>query len=649
MKLSLAFSIAVLFLYGISFSDNGSLDRLGYPFYDLLQRSIHVEHNNEVILIEVDQASINEMSRADNVNFPWPRQYYGALSSLAGHLKAKGLFFDIIFSEESSYGVDDDLAFSELIIESSVPVYMHHKSDHGDVKMPVPSLLKAATKLGSLHQNPSSDGIYREFKRQNSNDQNVLSIPFLISESLGVENNHREYIEFYKNPFKRISFYNLIREFRKMSDGESLSDFTNELKGKIWVVGYSAPGLYDFRPTPVSNTSTGMFIHASSLANRLEHGGKKSLSSRLEFILGILTFSFGVLCLIKIRRPTRAVIFVIIYPLLTTLLGSFLLWKNAIWFNPFPLLLFLLMVGIFYLIYKFQVEWKERIRIEKGLQTSMSKEMMEFVRGGDIGSSRYHDKKEATILFSDIVGFTSITESLSPHDLVDLLNEYYDHIVELVFENKGYVDKFIGDAVMAIWGVPVATENHAKLGIQTAIKYRSVVIAINRYIKEINPELPEIGARVGIHTGEVIAGNIGSSKRFNYTVIGDAVNLAARLEAIGKQYNCDLLISEDALKASGLIDDIHFLALDQIIVKGRTEPTFIYTHLHENELRFKELYLEAFKLYQTQRFADSLEVINRITDYPPSAVIINRLNIILEKGVPSNYKKGIWAYDSKSS
>ncbi|MBF0208957.1 MAG: adenylate/guanylate cyclase domain-containing protein, partial [Oligoflexia bacterium] len=252
----------------------------------------------------------------------------------------------------------------------------------------------------------------------------------------------------------------------------------------------------------------------------------------------------------------------------------------------------------------------------------------------------------------------------------------------------GYVDKFIGDAVMAVWGAPIRSDDHGKNAIAAAINYHRAVDSLNEKLKNFDSSsydpnifneltsnrsvnrvasrqiVGQIAARVGVHSGEAIVGNIGSSKRHNYTAIGDTVNLASRLEGIGKQYHCNLIISEETVNLL-LSDEVilaNLLLIDQIRVKGKKTATKIYTTLYtdnsplpsELQLRqLKELYYNAFVLYQKQEFHPALQALTdfnksaSLLNFGPALVLKERIEDILKNGIPNNYENGVWSFYEK--
>jgi adenylate cyclase len=182
------------------------------------------------------------------------------------------------------------------------------------------------------------------------------------------------------------------------------------------------------------------------------------------------------------------------------------------------------------------------------------------------------ERKEVSILFSDIRGYTTLTENLEATEVVSLLNEYFETMVESVFNHQGTLDKFIGDALMAVYGAPLPlSENHAWMAVKSALDMRQRLREFNQRRICTNQPLFKIG--IGISSGEVVCGNIGSRKRMDYTVIGDGVNLSSRLESVTKEYGCDIIISESTYDLCG--DHLIVRELDKIRVKGKQQAVYI--------------------------------------------------------------------------
>jgi adenylate cyclase len=213
---------------------------------------------------------------------------------------------------------------------------------------------------------------------------------------------------------------------------------------------------------------------------------------------------------------------------------------------------------------------KERDKLRSTFGKYMTQTVMEHLLKGKVELGG--ESLTVTILFTDIRGFTTISEAMSAHELVALLNEYFTEMVTIVIQEGGVVDKYIGDAIMAVFGAPVPKADDAERAVRAAVRMRHALVKLNERLAAKGK--PAIKTGIGIHTGEVVAGNIGSEARMEYTVIGDAVNLASRLEGATKDLGVDVLVSDDTFKAMG--DAFVTRAMKEITVKGRAQPVMTY-------------------------------------------------------------------------
>ena len=255
----------------------------------------------------------------------------------------------------------------------------------------------------------------------------------------------------------------------------------------------------------------------------------------------------------------------------------------------------------------------EDISQEKRLKTTMYRymtpEVAERVMALGEDSLMIGERKEVTILFSDIRGYTTLTENLGADEVVSLLNQYFETMVEAVFNYEGTLDKFIGDALMGVYGAPLPLENHAWMAVQSALEMRSRLEVFNH--RRIIANQPQINVGIGISSGWVVSGNIGSQKRMDYTVIGDGVNLSSRLESVTKEYNCDIVISEFTYEKCQ--DKIWARELDVIRVKGKNKPVKVYQLIGDRHLvlseetkKFIELYEKGRLAYMQQQFKQAI-------------------------------------------
>lgn len=254
------------------------------------------------------------------------------------------------------------------------------------------------------------------------------------------------------------------------------------------------------------------------------------------------------------------------------------------------------------------------------------------------------ERKDVTVLFSDIRGYTTLTENLEADKVVEMLNAYFETMVEAVFNFEGTLDKFIGDALMAVFGAPLPLSNHAWAAVQSALDMRRRLAKFNR--ERINLGQPEIRFGIGISSGEVVSGNIGSQRKMEYTVIGDGVNLSSRLEGVTKEYGCDIVISEYTYSLCQ--DKIWVRELDRTQVKGKRQPVNLYELIdrRENPLDaltqdFLGLYAEAREAYIGMRFSEALTLFTQAQDLKPTdkavAVHLARANHYLVQPPPDDW------------
>ena len=240
-------------------------------------------------------------------------------------------------------------------------------------------------------------------------------------------------------------------------------------------------------------------------------------------------------------------------------------------------------------------------------------------------------KQEVTILFSDIRSFTSISESLNAEEIVIFLNKYLSQMTDIIFQNRGTIDKFIGDAIMTIFGAPIQKEDDALRAVLSAVEMKNALVNFNQNNNIMTKPL-EIG--IGIHTGEVIAGNIGSEKRLDYTVIGDNVNLSSRIEGLTKYYRCSILISQftyNKLSQKSIEHSICIREIDNVIVKGKSESIRIFevqsfeTEQERDELiKNKKVFEKGLTLYRQKKYKEAFSYFKYLNNDGPSKVYMDR-------------------------
>ena len=344
-----------------------------------------------------------------------------------------------------------------------------------------------------------------------------------------------------------------------------------ELSGKIALVGTSAQGLFDLRSSPVGEVYPGVETHANMISGFLDNNLKKKPPYELAIkCLFVLLIGLPLAVALVKMNPVYATLTVLLTAALVTAFNMF--W----WYQGYvlPLALPLLLIGALFLLnmaYGFFIEARSRRQITGIFGTYVPKELVDEMAKDPGTYTTKGESREMTVLFSDVRNFTTISEGLAPTELTAMMNAYLTHMTVSIQEDRGTIDKYIGDAIMAFWGAPLRDEKHAEHALKSAL-------AMQMKVKEIGPDFvkrgwPVLEIGVGLNCGMMNVGDMGSTFRRAYTVLGDAVNLAARLEGLTKEYGVGILVSENIVNA---VPAVVYRELDRVRVKGKLEPISIY-------------------------------------------------------------------------
>ncbi len=455
----------------------------------------------------------------------------------------------------------------------------------------IPTIQDSFSSFGSFGYVPSSDNIIRKINTFSSY-QNQL-YPSLVVETLRLFQGDKTPLFIKTDKQTGVSsvkvgkyvlptdehgqFWVRYRSYHRLNYISATDLYHNRLpKGMlddaILLVGTSALGLLDMRATPVNPVTPGVDVHAQMLETIFTgtNLNRPSFANTVEIfyilIAGLFlikyisrfkaTFAFlGALWLIALTIGTSIILYIsygylfdIMYPIVTITL-SFIV-QNTI---------------------RFAREERERRSVRHAFQHYLAPEVIQTLSKAPEKLSLGGENKELTLMFTDIRSFTTISEHLSPKQLTDYLNHYLTPMTEIVQHTKGTIDKYIGDAIMAFWNAPMDVQEHAKQACKAAVKMLQELSDLNKYFVAHN--LPEMKIGIGIHTDIVSVGNMGSKQRFNYTVIGDGVNLASRLEGLSKFYGVDIVVSGSV---KNQVPEGHFVPLDLVAVKGKQKPVDVY-------------------------------------------------------------------------
>ena len=343
-------------------------------------------------------------------------------------------------------------------------------------------------------------------------------------------------------------------------------------RDKIVVIGPSAAGTGDNRATPFSPTTAGVEVQATLISNMLEGHFVRPAGDPWT-LLAIMLLAVATSFVVWRFDDWR------IYTGLALVLAAAFLAGNYALFHAWRVSLAqvapLAAAGLAYTagnLTRYLTEGREKRRYRATLVKYVAPQLVEAIMANPRLAGLHNDKLDLTVLFSDVRGFTSLSEKIPVNELVATLNEFLNAMVEVIFRNGGTLDKFVGDCVMAIWGAPVHQANHAELAARTALEMQATLERLNQRWREQGR--PELKIGVGINTGEMIFGNIGSERRMDFTVIGDNVNLASRLESATKELKASIVLSESTYERIAPLVTVRDLGTIQ--VKGKDTPIHVY-------------------------------------------------------------------------
>ena len=393
--------------------------------------------------------------------------------------------------------------------------------------------------------------------------------------------------------------------FKYISLADVAADRVNpaDLKDKIALVGTSAQGLLDLRATPVNNVYPGVEVHANLISGMLDG----ELKQRPPYVLGaefvLVLLAGGVMALLlPLLNPLKATLTTVLV-LVAVLMTNVVVWHYGNLMLPLASGV-LLIIALFALnmSYGYFVESRSKRQFTELFGQYVPPELVDEMSKNPEGYSMEGKTADLTVLFSDVRGFTTISESLEAKELSSLMNEYLTALSRIIRnDNQGTLDKYIGDAIMAFWGAPVDQADHARRAVKAAIEMQEAMAAmqpqfLQKYKKEVR-----IG--VGVSSGPMRVGDMGSEVRRAYTVMGDAVNLGARLEGLTKQYGVGILVAETTRK---VVLDVVFREIDRVRVKGKDDPVVIFEpvgyegKVAKADLDEIKLWNQVLKLYRAQ-------------------------------------------------
>ena len=643
-----------------------------------------------IALIMVDEASLAAMDPVVG-RWPWPRDVFADVLDFLQLGNPRAVVFDILFTEEGGEG--DRLLARSTAAQGNVihaaqflpdDQRLHPKPlpegvfdrfsvgnrgstvagrQYRDYRLPLRPLRQAARRLGVVSVQPDPDGVYRRIRPVHAYAGHLypaLGPAPLLGSGVTVEAGRlwdaqgaavyqdaagRTPVNVYDS-FDSYSMSAVLASVRQVRRGE-VADLPLDpgiFEDRVVFIGASAVGLHDLRANPLDGAAPGVHLHASLAGNLLAGEHLAAVAPRMN---GLAIAVLALLSGLGILAGTRLSFQVGVPFLLIVTWTVWVLWQQAaagtLWAyaGPVTAILAVSLAGFAFLGF---TEGRERVRIHRMLGQYVSPNVLEEVLdqergaiGADVGTSEH-----LTILFSDLRGFTTLSEQLPAEQLVEALNAYLGVMADRIFEQRGTLDKFIGDAILAFWGAPLAQPDHAERAVRGAFAMVRALPEVNRQLDDLG--LPPLAHGIGIHSGEAILGNIGSEKKLDYTVVGDAVNLASRVEGLTKAYGFAVLITEDT--RDQLPEGFICMQVELVRVKGRHRPVAIHAPLalpedpeaERSQARSARAAAEeGFRHYLAREWAAAETAFGRLAEGPLREHLMERCRAYAEQPPPADW------------
>jgi adenylate cyclase len=659
--LGILVSLAFLFTAGTS------VDDFFYDFFFHLRGERSAPEN--IVVVAIDESSFDEI----NLQWPWPRSFHARLTDSLFRAGVRTLAFDILFAEPSP----DDEEFGariaehqDIVLVNDISVFTDPHYGYEQVKLVEPvNLMKYSggeATLGFANMRTESDGFIRRLN-VSYEDQEPFSLAAarMYAERMnlsldtisGEELENGRWINFLGHPrsIRTISYYQALDPETYLPEGY--------LEDALVFVGFatasestSGIGVIDHYPAPFSRWGGGYYpgveIHAHAASGFLGSGSINRVSSLHVLYAGMLLAIIAGSGLVYSRLLVGTFVLLIMLGA-SFYYTSYVFFENKIFYSPLYLLAPVICIYLVNPFLQYLISLKQKKFISSAFSTYLAPQVVKQILAHPEKLTLGGEEVEASIFFLDIAGFTSMSEKLSPQELLSVVNATLGEFSDIIRAHEGMIDKFIGDCIMAAWGMPLPQSDHANKAVDAALNILEVLPDIQN--REYQNTGVTISFRIGISSGTVIAGNVGGGQRFNYTALGNDVNLAARLESLNKIYGTYILISEST---KNLLTDTDLLLrkLDKVRVAGQNTPVVIYevcarkSSASEIILSKTGLYQDALEIYFSGDFKLAEEKFKKVLEENPqdkaSQLFVNRCTRFASNP-PAEDWDGVFSYTDK--
>lgn len=652
--------------------------------------------SDEIAVVLLDQDSLDWAQQELGWSWPWPRSAYGDIVSYFNLGGAASLAFDVLFTEPSVYGPQDDAAFVQACAEyGRVVQTVYFEASQGrdslwkeafpqpplqndlaqasaissdeDLLFPIDSIATSAAVLGNITGSSDWDKVIRRAKAYRPY-QSYL-VPTLGVAPLFAAGEDGPDPELEPKNGRLLRFQPSLDSYVPYSAGQILQSYyaiqagqepllESDMFQDMYVFfGFYAPGLFDICTTPMSAVYPGVGVHITQLDNYLQDSFLSPTTFPVEVALVVVLAFLGAvpLSLAEIFRLHKlnvlvSVAWMAIFGLLFVVL-SYGVFAAGFVLPMMPPLVALLLAFFSAMVVSYRQEGRQRRYLKSAFRHYLSPAVIDTLIAHPESLVLGGERRHISIFFSDVQGFTSISERLSPEELTSLLNDYLSQMTDILLESGGTIDKYEGDAIIAFWNAPVELHDHGRRAVEAMIRCQEK-------LAQLRPQLEQRAGRpfymrVGINTGDAVVGNMGSSSRFDYTMLGDSVNLAARLEGLNKQFGtysmCSAASKEEAL-AFGT--ELRFRELARVAVVGKKEAVTVFEPMNASEYAERQAVLDAFsqglQLFYQGKFPEALEAFSAIQkEDAPAAHYVAKCRELLENPPDLSSWEGVWVATSK--
>lgn len=597
--------LLVLALAAMALALWGGLDRVDRAFGDAMMLR-HAQSRTppaDIVLVSIDQRSLEDLTEMAGA-WPWPRAVHGELIDGLAAFAPRAVAFDVMFNEADAFRPDSDRAFREIAMAqpnlffpslrmadglatpmSRLPPSLGAQRLPGSVDgagdgatLLLPTVLDPVNWQGGLiNFEADGDGLGRHARLWHDLDGwRVPGLAASVARYSGatLPDRPRILLNWYREPPRTIAYSDLINDL-----GQAEPKIAPTLAGSIILVGTTASGLNDMRPTPLSAQTQGVLVLTTAIANLRAGDWLREWPTRWP----LSAIAAGAVALAFWRRHSPLWVGSVLAAASIALAAVA---YAALGLNHYlPIGASLLLAWLGFGLFTVQAQWLERREREATIGLFgrfLDPRVVEtLVEAGELSLDRKPEAREITILFSDIRGFTTLSETRTPEQVVDLLNRYFTRQVEVIFRNGGTLDKFIGDAVMAFWNAPTSTPGHAEKAVTAALEMTLALDDFKRELAAGKEGLGDFDVGIGLHTGPAVVGFLGSDTRMEYTAIGDTVNLGSRIEGATKGV-ARVLVSDATRLACGPGSLFTFEPRGEFHVKGREQAVQLFEPLHRN-------------------------------------------------------------------